>query len=423
MNLFLFNLQSQALFSNDAVVLALLFCSLLFVFYTSSLQNKNWIRFYDIFPPLLLCYFIPAIFNYPLGWIDGQESKLYSIAKDYFLPASLILLCLSMDLKAISGLGPKALTMFFTSVLSVIIGGPIAIFLSKIIMPDVVGLYGDNLWKGMSTIAGSWIGGSANQTAMKEIYNVPQDLFGTMLVIDVIAAYVWMAILLYGANKSDKIDRWLKADNTSIKILKENSSKFRSKVERIPNTSEMVMLLSIVFIGVGFSHFIADIATPFLSQYESTLQELKLTTLLSKFFWIVVIATTIGVFLSTTKVKNYEGIGASKWGTVFIYLLVTTIGMQMNIKSVMSNLSLLLVGLLWMIVHIIVIVVIARLIKAPFFFVAVSSQACIGGPVSAPVVASAFDPALAPLGVILAVLGYAVGTYGAILCGQLMSLI
>jgi uncharacterized membrane protein len=126
-----FALDSNVVITNDAVVLALLFASLGFVFYTSSLDHKIWKKFYDICPPLLLCYFIPALLNYPCGLINGEQSKLYSVAKDYFLPASLVLLCLSMDLKSISSLGPKALIMFFTTVGAVIVGGPIAIYLSN----------------------------------------------------------------------------------------------------------------------------------------------------------------------------------------------------------------------------------------------------------------------------------------------------
>lgn len=414
---------SGALLTNDAVVLALLFLSLGFVFYTSSLDNTFWKKFYNVCPPLLLCYFIPALFNYPLGLIDGEASKLYGVAKDYFLPASLILLCLSMDLKSLASLGPKALIMFFTTVLAVIIGGPIAIYVSKLLMPDTIAMYGQDLWKGMSTIAGSWIGGSANQTAMKEIYNVPQDLFGTMLVIDVVAAYVWMAILLFGASKSPLIDKWLHADASSLVAIKQKGIAFRSRVARIPSTEELVILLSLVFVAVGVAHFVADAIVPQLSGYTDYLKSIRMTALLSKFFWIVVIATTIGIVLSLTKARNFEGIGASKLGTIFIYILVSTIGMQMNIKAVLSNISLLWVGLVWMMVHIIIIIVAARIVKAPFFFLAVGSQACIGGPASAPIVASAFDPALAPIGVILAVFGYAIGTYGAILCAQLMSLV
>ncbi len=137
-------------------------------------------------------------------------------------------------------------------------------------------------------------------------------------------------------------------------------------------------------------------------------------------FWIVVIATTLGVFLSFTRAKELEGAGASKIGSVFIYILVATIGMHMDIMAVFDDPGLFLVGLTWMLFHVILLTIVAKLIKAPYFFVAVGSTANVGGAASAPVIAAAFHPALAPVGVLLAVLGYVLGTYGAYLCGLLM---
>ena len=151
----------------------------------------------------------------------------------------------------------------------------------------------------------------------------------------------------------------------------------------------------------------------FLNQYN-------LNSLSSDFFWMIVIATTIGLILSFTKLKSYEGAGASRFGSVFIYILVATIGMKMNILEAVQNLHYFLIGIIWMVVHVSLLLVVAKFIKAPFFFVAVGSQANVGGAASAPVVASAFGTALAPVGVLLAVLGYALGTYGAIIATQLM---
>jgi uncharacterized membrane protein len=411
------------LFTNEAVVFGLLMSALALVFYTSSLETKFWQRFYSFFPKLLMCYFIPALFYWPLGWIDGANSKLYSIAKDYFLPASLISLCLSIDMKAIIGLGPRALIMFFAGAFGIVIGGPIALISCKYLMPEMIAEHGDNLWRGLTTIAGSWIGGSANQAALKEIYNVPQNLFGTMLIIDVVVANVWMAILIYLTGATGKIDKWLKADTSSIEALKLKSTEFRNTVNKNPSTQELVILFAIIFAGVGLSHLLTELIMPSLKAREAFLTDWKLTSMLSNFFWIVSIATAIGIGLSFTPAKKMEGIGASKFGTLFIYLLVATIGMQMNLKQVFNNGSLFLLGLIWIIVHVVVIIVVAKIIKAPFFFVAVSSQANIGGAASAPIVASAFDISLAPVGVLLAVLGNAVGTYGAIISAQLMSLI
>jgi len=153
------------------------------------------------------------------------------------------------------------------------------------------------------------------------------------------------------------------------------------------------------------------------------LSRFYLDSLTSHFFWLIVISTTIGLSLSFTKARRLEGVGASRWGSIFIYILVATIGMKMNLGEVFDNLGLFAVGIVWMLVHVGLLLLVAKLIKAPFFFVAVGSQANIGGAASAPVVASAFNEALAPVGVLMAVLGYALGTFGAIICATLMQIV
>jgi uncharacterized membrane protein len=413
----------QPYFTNDAIVLGLLLSVLSFVFFTSTSKNK-WIqKFYTIFPPLLLCYFLPAILHWPLNLISGENSVLYKVSSQYLLPASLILLCLSIDLKGVWNLGPKALIMFLTGSLGVIIGGPIALLTVKYLFPDLIQTNPEDLWRGLSTIAGSWIGGGANQTAMKEIFSVNENLFAVMIVVDVVVANVWMGLLLYGASITDKIDKWLKADTSAIVDLQNKMSTFQKEVERIPDTKSLLYLLTIAFAGVAFSHWGADLITPWLGKYKEVLINWRLTALNSSFFWIAFLATTIGLIFSFTRLRNFEGIGASRLGSVFLYVLVATIGMQMNLKEVFQNLGLFAVGFIWMSIHCILLILVARWIKAPFFFLAVGSQANIGGAASAPIVAAAFSPALAPVGVLLAVLGYALGTYGALLCAFLMQLI
>lgn len=407
-------------FTNDAVVLGILITVLALIFYTSSLTTTFWKKFYTYVPALLLCYFIPALLNWPLGLISGEESKLYTIASRYFLPASLILFCLSIDMKGIIGLGPKALIMFFTATIGVILGGPIALMATQWLFPSVIQASTDDLWKGLSCIAGSWIGGGANQTAMKEIFNVPESLFGTMVVIDVVVANIWMGFLLYGANITDRIDRFLKADVSAIESLKKKITDYRLSIEKVPSTLDIFILMAVAFGGVALSHLGADLIVPALENYAPRLKELRLESIISIFFWIVLIATTFGLLISFTRFRKLEGVGASKWGSVFIYILVATIGMQMNLKEVFDNLGLFAIGIIWMMVHVILLLTVAKIIKAPFFFVAVGSQANIGGAASAPVVASAFSPSLAPVGVLLAVLGYALGTYGGIICAYLM---
>jgi len=124
--------------------------------------------------------------------------------------------------------------------------------------------------------------------------------------------------------------------------------------------------------------------------------------------------------LSFTKARELEGAGASTIGSLFLYILVATIGMKMDVLAIFENPGFFLIGLCWIMVHVIVLLIVGKLINAPFFFTAVGSQANVGGAASAPIVASAFHPALAPVGVLLAVLGYALGTYAAIFCAEVM---
>jgi len=410
----------EPVFTNDAIVLGLLMVTLAIIFYTSSLDNPFWKTFYRFVPALLLCYFLPALLHWPLGLISGDHSRLYFVASRYLLPASLILLCLSIDFKGLINLGPKALIMFFAATLGIIIGGPIALLLVSTVAPNIIADNPDGIWRGLATVAGSWIGGGANQTAMKEIYQVNDNLFASMLVVDVVVANIWMGFLLYGANISEKIDAWLQADSSAIEDLKERIKNYRASIEKVPTTTDIFVLMGVAFGGVALSHWASDLISPYMSDHKETLAAWRLNSLTSGFFWLVVVATTFGLFLSFTKLRRLEGVGASRWGSVFIYILVATIGMQMNLREVFDNLDLFAIGIIWMLVHVTILLVVAKLIKAPFFFVAVGSQANVGGAASAPIVASAFSPSLAPVGVLMAVLGYALGTYGAIICAQLM---
>ena len=408
----------EALFTNDAVVLGVLMCVLGIIFYTS--HQERFKRFYRFVPALFLCYFVPALLNWPLGLISPEGSQLYFVASRYLLPASLILLCISIDFKALLNLGSKAIIMFLAATLGIVLGGPVAVLFVSWFMPDVVSVPPDELWRGLSTIAGSWIGGGANQAAMKEIFEVSDNLFGSMLVVDIVVANIWMAFLFYGADNTKKIDKWLQSDVTAIEQLKTKVADYKAKVSKIPTTTDLFVMMAVAFGGVALSHWFSDLIVPLLSQHSETLESMRLNSLMSGFFWLIVVATTFGLVLSFTKARRLEGVGASNWGSVFIYILVATIGMKMDLKEVFNNLDLFAIGIIWILIHVIILFIVAKLIKAPFFYVAVGSQANIGGAASAPVVASAFSPTLAPVGALMAVLGYAVGTYGAIICAYLM---
>lgn len=410
----------EPVFTNDAVVLGILMIVLAGIFHTSGSNKPFWKKFYKFVPALLLCYFIPSILN-SVGLISGDSSNLYFIASRYLLPASLVLLTLSIDLKGIIRMGPKAIIMMVAATFGIVIGGPIAIIVVSQFAPDIVGGSGpDAVWRGLSTVAGSWIGGGANQTAMKEVFGVNDNLFAAMITVDVIVANIWMAVLLYGAGVSTKVDNWLQSDTSAIETVKKRIENYHLSIARIASLPDFMKIMAVGFGVTALAHFGADLIAPFVEKNYPMLEKFSLT---SRFFWIVVIATTTGLLLSFTRSRNLEGAGSSKMGSLFLYVLVATIGMKMNIVAILDSPGYFLVGIIWMLIHITILISVGKFIKAPFFFIAVGSQSNIGGAASAPIVASAFHPSLAAVGVLLAVVGYAIGTYAAWFTGILMSLV
>ena len=426
-------------FTDDTIIFGLLMLTLGFVFYTESRSSGFWFKFYKIVPGLFMAYMLPAVLtttgliapewqtSNETGEIIEHSSNLYFVASRYLLPAALVLMTLSIDLKAVFNLGWKALIMFFTGTLGIVIGGPIAILLISMISPETVGGVGpDAVWRGLSTLAGSWIGGGANQTAMLEIYGYNQKLYGGMVFVDIVVANIWMAILLIGIGKRNKINNWLKADTSSIEALKEKVSKFSKKVQRNPSLTDLMIIAAIAFGTVSLAHLCSNLLAPLfgdmITNIEAATTRNIFTFLGSKFFWMISIATIIAIALSFTKAKNYEGAGASKFGSIFIYILVATIGMKMDLSLIFDNAGLIAIGVVWMTIHAGLLIIMAKLIKAPYFFLAVGSQANVGGAASAPIVASAFHSSLATVGVLLAVFGYAIGTVAAIACTILMEL-
>lgn len=407
---------ATALITNDGVVLGLLAAILGAVFWASSLSHPWVKRFFTVIPALLLCYFLPSLLT-TFGLVDPEKSQLYFIASRFLLPAALVLLTISADLPAVMGLGPKALIMFFTGTLGVMIGGPVALLLTSWVAPDLLGAGPEAIWRGMATVAGSWIGGSANQAALYEIFEAGPDTFSIWIAVDVVVANIWMAVVLWIAANQVKMDKLFRADTTALDRVRDRAEAYETENARIPTLKDLIFIVAVGFGAVGLSHAIADPLSKWFGESYPWAQRLSLD---SSFFWLVLIATLIGVVLSFTGARKLQGPGAAKVGSVLVYVLVATVGLNMNIGAILESPVYFLIGGVWMLVHVALMFGMAFLIRSPSFFLGVGSMANIGGAASAPVAAAAFHPSLAPVGVLLAVVGYIIGTAAAWFTGLVM---
>ncbi len=407
---------STALITSDIVLFGLIAATLGLIFWLASGPTPFWKRFFAWVPALLLCYFVPAFYN-TVGLIDGGNSALYNpVASRVLLPAALVLLTLSIDLKGILRLGPKLLFVFVAGTFGIVLGALVSFQLMEWVWPAAVA--GDT-WKGMAALAGSWIGGGANMVAMREVYEVDATLFGQFAVVDVAMASALMATLLFLANRSAQIDARSGADTRAIDEMKARMAAYEAANARIPTLTDLMVIVGVAFGLVGLAH---AIATPLAAWFGANVASAAQLSLDSAFVWVVLLATAAGLGLSFTPVRRLESAGASKIGTVFLYFLIACIGMQMDFTQLFDRLELIAIGVIWMTVHVLVIWGAARLVRAPMFYVGVGSMGNVGAAASAPVIAAAFHPTLAPVGVLLGTVGYATGTVVAYFTGQLLRL-
>ena len=403
-----------ALITNDIVLFGLIAATLGLIFWTATGPTRFFKRFYAVVPALLLCYFIPGIYN-TIGLIDGANSALYNpIASRVLLPAALVLLTLTIDLRGILRLGPKLLAMYAAASISVMLGAIVAFQVMGVIHPPTVA--GDT-WGGMATLAGSWIGGGANMVAMKEIFAVDETTFGQFVVVDVGVGYVWMAVLIFLAGRAHAIDARNRVDASALETLTARLDSYQAQHARIASLNDLMIIVGVAFGAVGLAHAIAGPASQWFAVNVSWSRQVSLH---EPFVWVVVMSTFIGLGLSFTRVRTLDGAGASKIGTLLLYILIACIGMQMDILALADKPWLFVLGIIWISVHIVLLWLFGKLLRVPFFYFAMGSQSNIGGPASAPVVASVFHPSLAPVGAQLGTLGYATGTVLAYLVGIML---
>ncbi len=393
---------SEALIHEPMGIIAVLLGILACLF---AANDQVWgQKIFRVLPFLVFAYFVPTLFS-NVGVIP-IESSVYKFIKVWFLPASLLLLTLSVDIPAILKLGRNAIVLFLTATFTIVIGGPIAYLLLHPMIPDSMG---EEAWKGLAALSGSWIGGTANMVAIGDSVGVGKDTFQLMVVVDVAVANVWMAVLLWFAGREKQLDEKVGADRTSIDACRQSVEDYQASVSRPSTLSDVIKIVALAICGT----VVAQWASYFLPTGE----------FVTRFTWVVLMVTTMGVGLSFTRVRNLEGAGASKIGSFFLYLLVASIGAHADFAKIQDAPAMVAIGALWMLIHVIIMMGVRRLLKAPIFFVAVGSKANIGGAASAPIVAAAFHPALAPVGILLAVFGYVLGTYAGITCGWLLRLV
>ncbi len=394
------NEAPQALINDPMSVFAFLAMLVGVIFWLSGV--KRFQKFFEYVPPVIFVYFVPMITT-TLG-ITPIASPTYDWTTRYFLPLALFLLMISIDLKSVAKLGPVALFMVSAGTVGIIVGGPVALMLFGSFLPP-------DAWKGFAALSGSWIGGTANMVAVAESVDTPESAFGPIIVVDTVVGYGWMGVILFFSVWQKKFDRFIGARTEAIEET--NARLAEMDRDRHPTLTKDAAFL----IGLGMGAAVLSV------NLGSRIPPLGDPTIISATTWAVLIVVTVGLLLSFTPLREFEKVGASQLGYTALYLLLAGIGAQADLKAVLDAPVYLLAGAVWISIHVAILVIAARIVRAPLFFVATGSMANIGGAASAPVVAGVYHPAMAPVGLLMAVVGYVFGIYGALFCAYLLGIV
>jgi uncharacterized membrane protein len=329
------------------------------------------------------------------------ESPLYGALSRHLLPASLALILLSSDLRAITRLGPRALAAMAAASFGIAAGALVA-FLA------LGQALGEGSWKVFAALTGTWIGGSANLIAVSTSLGLPPDALGIAILIDTVIAYSWMAMLIAVSGRQATLDRLLGADRTEVAAI---GARITGRLERDrrPTSIADATLL------VGLALAVSVTAMALGSRMP------RVGDVLTPFAWGILLLTSIGLALSLTPLARYDGAGASSLGYAGFYLLLASVGAQADLRNILAQPLWIVAGAVVVAVHGVVLLVSLRLMRAPAFFFGAASQAALGGYSSAPIVAEIYQPGLAPVGLLLAVVGNVLGTYVGLAVGQLLS--
>lgn len=352
-------------------------------------------RLFRVLPSLFFVYALPAVAS-SLGVIP-RASPLYGAIVEHLLPASLTLLFLEARLPAIARLGPLALATMAAAIVGILAGAlSVAILLGPLLPAQG--------WSGIGALTASWIGGSINMVAVKVSLGTPEPVFTQAVVVDVTAAYSWMALLMALPGQQQRFDRWSRASAASLERL----AILSASPEAGARLSARSLALALVLAACGSAA--ASLGGAALPEVPGVVARLT---------WTILAATAIGLALALTPARRLAAEGGGRLGALLLQLVLAAIGAQADLAAVTRAPAFLLVGVLWLLLHGAILALAARVLHAPLALVATTSQACVGGPVSAPAVAAAYRPGLAGVGLLLAVLGNALGTPLGILCGIL----
>lgn len=381
-------------------IAALIFIAAVLIYLPQIFKGRAARKIFGFAPPVVLIYLGLMLLCTAGLWDLESTADAYSALKNPLLYAMLFVMLLRCDLKKIVKLGPKMLIGFFAASVSIGLG----FVVSYIIMHNALGA---DAWKALGALCGSWMGGGGNMLAIQAALGVDEGLMGYALVMDSICATLYVMFLLWAIGFSKAFNRWTKANTKAIDevgaIL---------EYEAKANTKPLLWQNIAILIGSGLLvSTVSQKAGVLINEY---------LPIFDKATWTVLAVTVIGLALALTPFGKLKG--TEEVSNVLLYTVIALIASRADLRAMGNAPAWLLTGFIILVIHIVIMLVLAKVLKIDIFTCAVASLANIGGTATAPVLAGTYNSALVPVGIIMALLGYVIGSGGGLIVAYLMSI-
>lgn len=382
-------------------IAVLVFTAALIVLLPGLFRGRWAKRFFGFVPPVVLIYLGLMTMCTLKLWDLEATSTAYASIKNPLLYAMLFIMLLRCDLRKMLVLGPKMLLGFFAAAVSIGLGFVVVFSIMK-------GVLGEEAWKPLGALCGSWMGGGGNMLAVQAALDIDESMMAYALVMDSVCGMLYVMFLLWAVGFPEKFNRWTRADTRAIDAV-------GSSLEREARSDNRRLSWQNIILLVGMGLFAAALC--------SKLGELAggAVTFFDKTTWTVLFVTVLGILLAMTPLGRLKG--TEEVSNVLLYIVIALIASRADLSAMGNAPAWLLAGVLVLVVHAVIMVVLAKLFRLDIFTCAVASLANIGGTATAPVLAGAYSSALVPVGVIMALLGYVVGTGGGLVVAQIMSML
>lgn len=363
-------------------------------------EKKTQHKLFEYLPAIVIIYFSVMLFStFGLWQKTESTTATYRFLKSNLLPAMIFLMLLSADMREIFKLGKKMILTFLLASVSIAIG-----FIGMFLLFHTY--FEPNAWKAFAALSGSWMGGTGNMVAIQGALSLPDSALGYTLLIDSIDYAIWVMILLALVPFAKTFNLWSKADTSVIDEVGERLALREENKKAMHPISTFVLLASALLVSL---------LAQYLASYMPTTSYLTTTT------WVVIIATLSGIVFAMTPLAKISG--GSQLGGMILYLIVALIASRANFTELTEAPLYITAGFIIIAIHASIMILFAKLFRLDLFSLGVASLANIGGVASAPILASAYSKALIPIGVLMAMMGYILGTFGGLMVGKILEMI